>query len=69
MAKSNSKNIVIKMTSGKKRGSGRPRKDVVITPKDLEEGVDIPGLFQPTEHDMMDELSRFDSFAHREYLD
>jgi hypothetical protein len=68
MAKSNSRNIVIKMT-GKKRGPGRPRKDVVITPKDLEDGVDIPGLFQPTQHDVMDELSRFDSFSHREYLE
>ena len=53
----------------KKRGPGRPRKDVVITPKDVYEGTDIPGLFQPTEHDVMDELSRFDSFAHREYLE
>lgn len=65
MAKSK-KNIVVKMAV-KKRGPGRPRKDVVITEKDID-GVDIPGLFQPTEHDVMDELSRFDSFANRDYV-
>lgn len=62
------KNIVIKMGT-KKRGPGRPRKDVVITPTDLTEGGDIPGLFQPTEHDLNDELSRLDSFAYSSYND
>jgi hypothetical protein len=64
MAKSKKK-IVVKMAT-QKRGPGRPRKDGEITEKDID-GVDIPGLFQPTEHDVMDELSRFDSFASREY--
>ena len=61
-----SKKIVIKMESPK-RGPGRPRKDVIISETDLEEGCGLPGLFQPTEHDLMDELSRFDSYSNREY--
>lgn len=64
MAKSK-QNIIIEMTTPK-RGPGRPRKDVVITDKDID-GVDIPGLFQPTEHDLNDELSRFDSFSYATY--
>lgn len=62
MAKPKSKKrIVIKM-SPKKRGRGRPRKDVVINNKDMVETAGIPGLLQPTEYDMMDELTRLDSF-------
>ena len=64
MAKSK-KNIIIEMTTPK-RGPGRPRKDVVVTDKDID-GADIPGLFQPTEHDLTDELSRLDSYSYSSY--
>lgn len=66
MAKSKKKKIVLKLAP-KKRGPGRPRKDVVINEKDMVEDVGLPGMFQPTEHDLMDELARMDSFANQEY--
>ena len=53
--------------AAKKRGPGRPRKDVVIKESDLAEDMALPGLFQPTEFDVMDELSRFDSYAGRNF--
>jgi len=31
------------------------------------EDVGLPGMYHPTEHDVMDELSRLDSFSHGEY--
>ena len=57
------KRIVIKMSS-KKRARGRPHKDVIINTKDISETAGIPGLIQPTEYDMMDELTRLDSFSY-----
>ena len=66
MAISKSKNIVIEMGT-KKRGPGRPRKDVVLKEADLVNEVGLPGLFQPTEHDVADELSRLDSFTYGNY--
>jgi len=53
--------------STKKRGRGRPRKDVVLSEIDVVNGVGLPGLFQPTEYDVIDELSRLDSFAYGNY--
>jgi hypothetical protein len=67
MATSKKKNIIIKMDSPKKRGPGRPRKDVVITEDDLSGFCDIPGFFQPTEHDLHDELIRMDAFTGGRY--
>ena len=66
MVKSKSKKsgIIVKMNGAKKRGPGRPRKDVIIKEIDLVEGVGLPGMLQPTEHDIHDELSRLDSFAY-----
>ncbi len=64
MAKSKKK-IVVKMQG--KRGPGRPRKDVIINEKDMVEDVGLPGLFQPGESDLLDELSRMDSFSNRNY--
>ena len=61
MARTNSKVIVIKMRS-KKKSVGRPRKDVVIKEKDLDETVGLSGMFQHTEQDLFDELHRLDSF-------
>ena len=48
----------------KKRSRGRPRKDVIIKDNDITETAGIPGLLQPTEYDLMDELSRLDSFSY-----
>lgn len=69
MAKTNNtKTIIIKMRA-KKNGPGRPRKDVIINDKDMEETVGLPGTFQPTERDIYDELSRLDSFTYTRYLE
>jgi hypothetical protein len=68
MAKTSTKTIIIKMRS-RKNGPGRPRKDVIINDKDLDENVGLPGTFQPTEHDLYDELSRLDSFSYARYTE
>ena len=67
MEKSKSKRSIIVKMSTKKRGRGRPRKDVVLSEIDVVNGVGLPGLFQPTEYDVIDELSRLDSFAYGNY--
>lgn len=35
--------------------------------KIMDETVGIPGLFEPTEYDLRDELSRLDAFNMRQY--
>jgi hypothetical protein len=57
-------------TNATKRGRGRPRKivDEVVTQEVVtEKTAGVPCLFMPTEHDIHDELSYFDSYSYSRY--
>jgi hypothetical protein len=63
MTKAKSRPIVIKMRP-KKLAPGRPRKDIILKDNELKNTVGLTAFFQPTDQDMLDELSRIDSFAY-----
>jgi hypothetical protein len=64
--KPKNKTILIKELV-KKTMASRKKKPVVKEKVETEQLVGIPGLVQPTEHDLQDELVRMDSFAYRNY--
>lgn len=67
MDKTKSKKKIVLSMEPKKRGPGRPRKDVVINETEMSEGCGLPGMFQPSQYDVRDELERFSSYSEREY--
>lgn len=54
-------------TTKQKRGGGRPKNNVSTDIERPVKMVGLPAMIEPTIHDITDELSMLDSYAHSQY--